>query len=258
MFGFQIGWMVYKWFAFVRPWLQFTIAYRCSWISAKNVLPNSKRKSSTHVMFWTLSWKCSIRLTYKYEITLSFGKMNVTVLHIANVSSSLQTNNIRVRQLQICSLTGALAVPGFEHRKAGTCCTISLFVLFLCPTKLRWRTMASNGTAHETGQIWSGAGKTQDFGHLGTIFKLFIWPMLSSGRTHAQRWMHPCELHGWGTGTIQLSKYWETRTVFSWVQVIGHNNKYNCHKFVPGQPRGLLPWPQQNDMKSGKSDSLWI
>lgn len=23
-------------------------------------------------------------------------------------------------------------------------------------------------------------------------------------------------------------------------EVIGHNNKYNCHKFVPGQPRGLL------------------
>jgi len=23
-------------------------------------------------------------------------------------------------------------------------------------------------------------------------------------------------------------------------EVVGHNNKYNCHKFVPGQPRGLL------------------
>ena len=23
-------------------------------------------------------------------------------------------------------------------------------------------------------------------------------------------------------------------------KVIGHNNKYNCHKFAPGQPRGLL------------------
>lgn len=30
------------------------------------------------------------------------------------------------------------------------------------------------------------------------------------------------------------------------VQVIGHNNKYNCHKFVPGQPRGLLLLPQRH------------
>ena len=24
------------------------------------------------------------------------------------------------------------------------------------------------------------------------------------------------------------------------LEVVGHNNKYNCHKFAPGQPRGLL------------------
>jgi hypothetical protein len=50
----------------------------------------------------------------------------------------------------------------------------------------------------------------------------------------------------------------KTEPCFFRVQVIGHNNKYNCHKFVPGQPRGLLPWPQQNGMKPGKSDSVWI
>lgn len=60
--------------------------------------------------------------------------------------------------------------------------------------------MASNGTTHETGQIWSGAGKTQD----------------------------------------ELMLKDECILVNYMDEVIGHNNKYNCHKFVPGQPRGLL------------------
>lgn len=48
-------------------------------------------------------------------------------IKIANVSSSLQTNNIRLRQFQLGNLAGALAIPGFEHWKAGTCLTVTFF-----------------------------------------------------------------------------------------------------------------------------------
>ncbi|CAK9012094.1 unnamed protein product [Durusdinium trenchii] len=58
--------------------------------------------------------------------------------------------------------------------------------------------MAANGECE--GQIWSGAGKTQD----------------------------------------ELMLKDECILVNYMDEVIGHNNKYNCHKFVPGQPRGLL------------------
>lgn len=147
---------------------------------------------------------------------MPFGKMNPTVLHkicqcfiqFANKQHSTTPVPTWQSSWRAChswfwTLKGRY-LP-YSH---------IFFVLFLSPMKLRWKAMASNGTTHETGQIWSGAGKTQDFGLLWTIFKLFIWPVFSSGRTHAQRWMHPCELHGWGTGTIQLSRSWENGTVF--------------------------------------------
>jgi len=61
--------------------------------------------------------------------------------------------------------------------------------------------MPTNGHgAVEEGQVWSGDGKTQD--------------------------------------DLMLKD--ECILVNYMDEVIGHNNKYNCHKFAPGQPRGLL------------------
>jgi farnesyl-diphosphate farnesyltransferase len=61
--------------------------------------------------------------------------------------------------------------------------------------------MPTNGHgAMEEGQVWSGDGKTQD--------------------------------------DLMLKD--ECILVNYMDEVIGHNNKYNCHKFAPGQPRGLL------------------
>lgn len=61
--------------------------------------------------------------------------------------------------------------------------------------------MKANGNkATDDGQVWSGDGKTQD--------------------------------------DLMLKD--ECILVNYMDEVIGHNNKYNCHKFAPGQPRGLL------------------
>jgi len=62
--------------------------------------------------------------------------------------------------------------------------------------------MAVNGKRHESAEaaVWSGDGKTQD----------------------------------------ELMMKDECILVNYMDEVVGHNNKYNCHKFAPGQPRGLL------------------
>ena len=40
------------------------------------------------------------------------------------------------------------------------------------------------------------------------------------------------------------------------LEVVGHNNKYNCHKFAPGQPRGLLSETKVVDSRSAYSTSV--
>ncbi|CAJ1409101.1 unnamed protein product, partial [Effrenium voratum] len=68
------------------------------------------------------------------------------------------------------------------------------------PDRCSARQMPPNGKSSPEGQVWSGDGKTQD----------------------------------------ELMLKDECILVNYLDEVIGHNNKYNCHKFAPGQPRGLL------------------
>ena len=180
-------------------------------------------------------------------------------IKFANVSSSLQTNNIRLRQFQLGNLAGALAIPGFEHWKAGTCLTVTFFLSFFCLqwncVERRWRPMEPPTKLARFG-LAPGRHRISDFceQYSNSLFDQCFHQdelMLKDECilvNYMDEALAPFNCQGLG----------KTEPCFFRVQVIGHNNKYNCHKFVPGQPRGLLPWPQQNGMKPGKSDSVWI